>query len=255
MKKIILLILIFILLNFTSATGGSEYLKGITDVPLKYGWWIMSDCSSIITNGECCWDNDDFTYCCGNGSSCVSVGGGASTSCSGTTTYLDGEGNCDDISGVYVQASDWTTIDNYPAACTGTSLVQGIGDTLTCTDAWTQAEEDAFKYIETYVRESPSDSDSFLLFKAPEDLTITDIDCIVDPADSGESVIIDVQECDSAGDNCVTVDATITCDNDGASDDGSLSNGSIDSGDWLLIDTGTVTGTVTQLSVTILYQR
>ena len=56
----------------------------------------------------------------------------ASTICSGTTTYLDGEGNCDDISGVYVQSSDWTTIDNYPSACTGFNVVQGIGDTLSC---------------------------------------------------------------------------------------------------------------------------
>lgn len=34
----------------------------------------------------------------------------------------------------YVQASDWTTIDNYPSACTGENGVQGLGDTLTCKD-------------------------------------------------------------------------------------------------------------------------
>lgn len=56
----------------------------------------------------------------------------ASSICSGTTTYLDGEGNCDDISGVYVQASDWTTIDNYPSACSSGQYVTSIGDTLTC---------------------------------------------------------------------------------------------------------------------------
>lgn len=37
------------------------------------------------------------------------VDSNASTSCSGTTTYLDGEGNCDDISSVYVDESDHTT--------------------------------------------------------------------------------------------------------------------------------------------------
>jgi hypothetical protein len=56
----------------------------------------------------------------------------ASTACAGTTTYLDGEGNCDDISGVYVQAATWTTIDNYPASCPANQYVQAIGDTLTC---------------------------------------------------------------------------------------------------------------------------
>jgi len=60
----------------------------------------------------------------------------ASTACSGTTTYLDGENNCDDISGVYVQAADWTTIDNYPGACTN-QAVTGLGDTLTCNDITT----------------------------------------------------------------------------------------------------------------------
>lgn len=98
--------------------------------------------------------------------------------------------------------------------------------------------------------ESPADADSFLMFRAPFAITLTDIFCIVDPADSAESVVIDVQECNSTGDSCVTVDATITCDNDGAEDDGALSNGAIDSGDWVLLDIGTVTGTVTTLTVT-----
>ena len=97
----------------------------------------------------------------------------------------------------------------------------------------------------------PSDSDSFLFAKLPAGITITDIHCIVDPSDSSESVVINVQECDSSGDNCVTADATITCDNDGAEDDGSLTNGTFDAGDWLNLDIGTVTGTVTDLTVTI----
>jgi hypothetical protein len=49
------------------------------------------------------------------------------------------------------------------------------------------------------------------------------------------------------------VDTTIPCDNDGAEDDGALSNGAIDANDWLSIDIGTVTGTVTQVTVTIYY--
>lgn len=37
----------------------------------------------------------------------------ASTACVGTTTYLDGEGNCDDISGVYLSKTGDTATGNY----------------------------------------------------------------------------------------------------------------------------------------------
>lgn len=101
--------------------------------------------------------------------------------------------------------------------------------------------------------ETPADADSFLIFKAKDAITVTDIHCIVDPADTSESVVIDVQECNSTGDSCTTLDATITCDNDGAEDDGTLTNPTIDAGDWVLLDVGTVTGTVTQVDVTAYY--
>lgn len=78
--------------------------------------------------------------------------------------------------------------------------------------------------------------------------------CIVDPADTGESVVIDIQERDSAGDTPVSFDAAITCDNDGAEDDGTLTNPTFDAGDWVSLDIGTVTGTVTQVSGTIYFQ-
>lgn len=112
-----------------------------------------------------------------------------------------------------------------------------------------------YKHTLKKTLESPADADSFLIYKAPYALTITDIECIVDPADTSESVVIDIQECGSTGDSCTTVDATITCDNDGASDDGTLTNGAIDSGDWINWDIGTVTGTVTQVSVTITHYK
>lgn len=69
------------------------------------------------------------------------------------------------------------------------------------------------------------------------------------------SAVIDIHECDSAGANCATVDATITCDTDGAADDGTFSNGAIDAGDWLKLDIGTVTGTVKYVSGTITYTK
>lgn len=100
---------------------------------------------------------------------------------------------------------------------------------------------------------SPTTSDAFLLFKPEYNITITDIHCIVDPADGSESAVIDIQECNSSADSCATVDAAITCDNDGAEDDGSFSNATVDAGDWILLDGGTVTGTVSNVGVTIYY--
>lgn len=111
----------------------------------------------------------------------------------------------------------------------------------------------SYKRDKSITLETPADADNFNIWKAPDGLTITDIHCIVDPADTGESVVIDVQERNSTADSPATVDATITCDNDGAEDDGTLSNGTIDAGDWVSLDIGTVTGTVTQVTVSIYY--
>lgn len=36
------------------------------------------------------------------------------------------------INTLYVLANTWTSIDNYPSACTGYTVVQGLGDTLSC---------------------------------------------------------------------------------------------------------------------------
>ncbi len=105
----------------------------------------------------------------------------------------------------------------------------------------------------SFTLETPADVDNWLLGKRQDAITITDIHCIVDPADAGESVVIDVQERDATADNPATVDATITCDNDGAEDDGALANGTIDAGDWWSIDIGAVTGTVTQVAVSIYF--
>ena len=102
-------------------------------------------------------------------------------------------------------------------------------------------------------RNSPGTADDFTEDLIVNAITITNIDCIVDPADSSENVVIDLNECDSTGDNCVTVDANITCDNDGATDDGSLSNAVIDAGDWTQLEIVSVTGTVARLTVVIRY--
>lgn len=116
----------------------------------------------------------------------------------------------------------------------------------------TPLPEGNVRYI-TYIAENPAATDSFLISKLPFAITITDIECIVDPGDTAESAVIEVFETNGTGDSPTTIDAPITCDNDGAADDGTLTNANVDAGDWLQIDTGTITGTVTQVVITITY--
>lgn len=53
--------------------------------------------------------------------------GNASSICDGTTTYLDGEGNCDDISGVYYDAADFVITDYYTSAQVETNISTLLG--------------------------------------------------------------------------------------------------------------------------------
>lgn len=103
---------------------------------------------------------------------------------------------------------------------------------------------------ENFAIKTPVDADDFLLFKAQSAITVTDIHVI---AQGGTSISVDVQECDSAGANCATVDAAITADTDGAQDDGAFSNGVIDAGDWVKIVLGAPSGTVNYLAGSIYY--
>jgi hypothetical protein len=102
---------------------------------------------------------------------------------------------------------------------------------------------------------APVGSSRFLLERADDGMTIHNINCIVDPADSSESVVIAIYEADGNGDftnlatNGLDGTQTITCANTPTADDGSLSNNSVDAGDWIGIDIGTVTGTVSVLTV------
>lgn len=131
---------------------------------------------------------------------------------------------------------------------------------ICCSIAWAalmkRAQIGALPHVKGVVIETPANTDRFLLALAPDDWTVTTINCIADPADSDENVVIALYESDASGDftNLATngLDGTtqITCDNDGAADDGTLSNPSVDSGDWVGIDVDSVSGTVDFLTVT-----
>jgi len=84
--------------------------------------------------------------------------------------------------------------------------------------------------------------------------TIKKIFCITDPTDTtGQDQDIEIYEASSTGGSTTTVDAIITCDADGAEDDGTLANPSIDAGDWLGIHFGTASGTPQMLTFVIEY--
>lgn len=102
---------------------------------------------------------------------------------------------------------------------------------------------------------APTSSDDPLILKAPYGMTITDIDCIVGAATSAQ---VTLTECDATNASCSggalgAIEATITCDTDGAADAGGIDAGTVAAGNWLKIDVGTVTGTVGFVSVTVLY--
>ena len=101
----------------------------------------------------------------------------------------------------------------------------------------------------------PVAADSSFLFKAQFAMTITDIHCISEG--TTPSITLQILECGADGTSCAGVDGatTITCDSDGAEDDGSLSNGSIDAGDWVSVVYGTPSGTVDALSFSIYYSE
>jgi hypothetical protein len=69
------------------------------------------------------------------------------------------------------------------------------------------------------------------------------------------NVVGQLEECDSNGENCVVIDSSdITATSGEASDDGTLSNPSVDAGDYIGWHTTSVSGTNTRVSITFYYK-
>jgi hypothetical protein len=107
-----------------------------------------------------------------------------------------------------------------------------------------------YKQYASFVIPAPAATDDINLLKAPYGMTISAINCIVQGT---TSVTGQLQECDSAGANCADLDSDITCDADGAADDGSLTDSAIAANGWLRWKTTSVSGTPTFLTVTVTY--
>lgn len=103
----------------------------------------------------------------------------------------------------------------------------------------------------SFVIPAPADTDDINVMKAPYGMSILGIDCIVQGT---TSVTGQLQECTSTGTDCADLDSDITCDADGAADDGSLTDSTIASGAWLRWKTTSLSGTPTFLTVTFRYR-
>jgi hypothetical protein len=104
--------------------------------------------------------------------------------------------------------------------------------------------------FKSFTLDSPTDSDNKFMFVAQVALTVTSVTGIVEDA---TSAVLTLQECDSAGDNCSTIEA-VTADVDGTIST-SIDNAGIDAGDVVRVDVGTVTGTVGSAHVTVAFTK
>jgi len=152
----------------------------------------------------------------------ATVNTNANTECSGNTTYYDGEGNCDDISGTYMTEG-----------CTDCVTASEIADTTTTDTKCANIDPDAT-------------TTDWLLLRVDVAVTITGVDCIVDAA---TSVVMTLQECDGNGGSCVDIEAAITCATTNTTESSGIDNASIDAGDWIRVTRGTKTGSPTQATI------
>jgi hypothetical protein len=94
----------------------------------------------------------------------------------------------------------------------------------------------------------PNDSyDNLMITKFAYATAVSSIGCIVDPADAAETVVVDIYECDSNGDNCAAIVDQITCANTPTA--ANVTDAALASGGFLKITIGTVTGTVSSLLI------
>ncbi len=263
----------------TAASGDSlNALLADSSKPFKE----LADCSIVIGDKECCITTSTNAVCCGNGATCVpiapvsmaiggAVGGGAT---SGSVPYIDSSGNLaqENASFNYDPATNTFTADIITTTGSDPKVTAANSDgpaSPTAGDMWidTTATYGQLGFYDAAVSvidprvllplsyPSPVGSTSQMVAKMPYGIVIRSINCIIDPAGTGESVVMYLDECDSSGDNCAGIDGatTISCGNAGAADDGSLSNATVDANDWIKINFDAVTGTVSTLGVTVVY--
>lgn len=103
----------------------------------------------------------------------------------------------------------------------------------------------------SFVIPAPAATDDMLLMKAPYGMSIINIKGVLQ---GSTNVVGQLQECNSSGASCADLDSDITFDGGEDGDDGSLTDSSIASGNWIAWKTTSVSGTPTFLTVTVTFR-
>jgi len=196
------------------------------------------------------------------------VGTGASTPAANKVLCGNGVGTSaweevaltTDTSGNYVASVATTSpLGGGAAGSEGATLTLTINDASTTGKGAAQFDADNFNVasgvvtldIQTkgFIINAATTADDFLIWRTPQAITITNIHGVLQ---SGTNVVGGLDECDSNGANPVAVDSDITFDGSLDSDDGSLTNPSIDAGDWIKWHTTSVSSPG-YLTVTVYY--
>lgn len=215
MLKKYLLLTIIGLLTCSSALAATRYnpytnKQDFTGVDTQ-----NADCSTFVTEGYTCWDNDDNVLYIGDGAAANAVGGAAASITSGTAPTVDAAGEI--------------AIDT-----TDDQLVYYGGAKRVLT----------YKKQAGFTIESPTTADDGVpVFSNPDAITVIGMRCWAVGGTSAEIILTD-------GTNALD---TMTCDTDGASDDGSIANSTFTANEQILFNTGTVTGSVTWVNFVFTY--
>lgn len=94
----------------------------------------------------------------------------------------------------------------------------------------------------------PADADDMIYKKVQNAMTLTDIHCL---AEGGGTITLTLQECTTAGASCANIEGAITCDSDGAEDDGTLTDSAIAAGAWIKVLYSAPSGTVNNVAWTV----
>lgn len=194
----------------------------------------------------------------------------ASTAFAGRLMFLSGGGNDSSVTGVpagtdCIAARDGSGVAVCSSTIDGIDIIvpNGASNTLdtagqvavdTSSDMfhWFGGADRAISYKQflSVVVPSVAATDDMILMKLPFGITALSLDCIVSAA---TSATINIQECDSAGANCVDMATSdLACDTDGANT-ATFNNAVADSGDWLKLDVASIDGTPGTLTVTLTY--
>ena len=136
------------------------------------------------------------------------------------------------------------------AAGSASALLDTAGRSLTKSTNTVDADAELYTKTKCMTIEDPASGDDFQFFRVEAAITVTGIDCL---ADDGTTQAIVVNECDGNAANCTAIEASIDCAVTNTTEASGIDNAAVDAGDWIRVDPGTNTDTVTQVSVCLTY--